>query len=165
MARRVFFSFYYERDIWRANVVRNCWMTHDDRQSAGFWDASLWEDAKLHGDDAVRRLIDRGLENTSVTAVLYGAETSSRPWVRYEIEQSRRRGNGMLAISISNIKDRNGYTDIPGTNPFSTFYLEGSILQPRRYFTQLYNSYDWANDGGYAHLGRWVDEAARAAGR
>ncbi|MDL1957599.1 MAG: TIR domain-containing protein [Candidatus Desulfofervidus auxilii] len=23
MARRVFFSFHYERDVWRANVVRN----------------------------------------------------------------------------------------------------------------------------------------------
>ena len=45
MARRVFFSFHYERDIWRANVVRNSWVTQD-REAAGFWDASLWEEAK-----------------------------------------------------------------------------------------------------------------------
>ena len=41
MARRVFFSFHYERDIWRANVVRNSWLTKD-REAAGFFDASLW---------------------------------------------------------------------------------------------------------------------------
>ena len=38
MARRVFFSFHYERDHWRANVVRNSWVTKD-RESAGFFDA------------------------------------------------------------------------------------------------------------------------------
>lgn len=165
MARRVFFSFHYERDIWRANVVRNCWITHDDRETAGFWDASLWENAKLHGDAAVRRLIDQALENTSVTAVLYGAETNSRDWVRYEIEKSHARGNGMLAISISSIKDRSGYPDVSGTNPLSTFYREGSILSPRRYLTEIYRSYDWVNDDGYNNLGRWVEDAARVAGR
>ncbi len=45
MARRVFFSFHYERDIWHANVVRNSWITQD-REAAVFWDASLWEEAK-----------------------------------------------------------------------------------------------------------------------
>ena len=48
MARRVFFSFHYERDIWRVNVVRNSWLTKG-REAAGFWDASLWEEAKKKG--------------------------------------------------------------------------------------------------------------------
>jgi len=38
MARRVFFSFHYERDNWRAGQARNSWVTKD-RESAGFWDA------------------------------------------------------------------------------------------------------------------------------
>jgi len=38
MARRVFFSFHYGRDIWRANVVRNSWLLKGDREDAGFWD-------------------------------------------------------------------------------------------------------------------------------
>jgi MTH538 TIR-like domain (DUF1863) len=46
MARRVFFSFHYERDIWRASIVRNSWVTKPDRQAAGFFDASIWEEAK-----------------------------------------------------------------------------------------------------------------------
>ncbi|KKL85384.1 hypothetical protein LCGC14_1955320 [marine sediment metagenome] len=36
MVRRVFFSFHYEGDIWRSNVVRNSWVTKD-RETAGFW--------------------------------------------------------------------------------------------------------------------------------
>ena len=34
-ARRVFFSFHYQRDIWRVNQVRNHWVAKDDRQAAG----------------------------------------------------------------------------------------------------------------------------------
>ena len=46
MARRVFFSFHYEKDIWRASQVRNSWVTKPDRESAGFWD---WE--KIYDSD------------------------------------------------------------------------------------------------------------------
>lgn len=35
MARRVFFSFHYERDIWRANQVRNRWITKDREADPG----------------------------------------------------------------------------------------------------------------------------------
>ena len=43
MARRVFFSFHYERDVWRANVVRKSWVTKPDRKTAGFIDAAEFE--------------------------------------------------------------------------------------------------------------------------
>ena len=44
MARRVFFSFHYQRDVWRANQIRNI---HNiiGTAAAGFQDASLWEEA------------------------------------------------------------------------------------------------------------------------
>lgn len=60
-------------------------MTKPDRDAAGFWDASLWEEANVKGDESLKRLIQSGLGNTSVTAVLIGPETFSRPWVIYEI--------------------------------------------------------------------------------
>ena len=48
MAKRVYFAFHYQ-DVcdFRANVVSNHWMTNPHREAAGFFDASLWEDAKL----------------------------------------------------------------------------------------------------------------------
>ena len=93
MARRVFFSFHYERDIWRANQIRNSWITKEDREAAGFWDAASWEQIKRKGNPAIRKWIDENLKGTSVTAVLIGAETSNRKWVRYEIEKSLEKGN------------------------------------------------------------------------
>jgi hypothetical protein len=116
MARGVFFSFHYERDISRACVVRNSWVTKGEAEGR-FIDASLWEEAKRKGADAIRRLIDDGLKNTSVTAVLIGAETASRPWVIYEIEKSMERGNGILGVRIHAIQDLGRRVDPSGPNP------------------------------------------------
>lgn len=73
MARRVFFSFHYKdvADL-RANVVRNSWLTKPDRQAAGFFDASIWEEAKKESDLALKRLINGGVDGTSNTCVLIG---------------------------------------------------------------------------------------------
>lgn len=49
MAKRVFFSFHYQDVIdFRANVVRNHWVTKD-REEAGYFDASIWEEAQKKG--------------------------------------------------------------------------------------------------------------------
>jgi len=157
MARRVFFSFHYERDIWRANVVRNSWVTQD-REAAGFWDASLWEEAKKKGDEAIKRMINKGLEGTSVTVVLIGAKTSRRKWVGYEIKKSHERGNGLLGVYIHNIEDQHGHTDTKGNNPFDYFYIEQDGKK-------IYPTYDWINDDGYRNFGNWVEKAAKKARR
>ena len=62
MARRVFFSFDYKH-VWRVNQIRNI---HNviGTSAAGFQDASLWEEAKKKGDKDIKKLIDKGLENT-----------------------------------------------------------------------------------------------------
>ncbi|MGJ7523366.1 TIR domain-containing protein [Variovorax sp. LT1P1] len=42
--------------------------------------------------------IDNQLNGTSVTVVLVGANTHKSKWVKYEIDQSIARGNGLLLI-------------------------------------------------------------------
>lgn len=116
MARRVFFSFHYQRDIWRVNIVRNSNMI-DGASAAGWHDASLWEEAKAKGDAAVKRLIDDGLTNTSATVVCIGAQTSGRRWINYEIDQSVARGNKLLGLRIHSLKGPNGLADAPGQTP------------------------------------------------
>jgi MTH538 TIR-like domain (DUF1863) len=132
MARRVFFSFHFEKDIWRANQVRNSNVVAG-ADIAGFFDHSEYEDAKRKGDDAVKRLILRHLENTTVTVVLIGEETGSRPWVRYEIDQSIARKNGLLGVYIHHLKDQNGLTTARGVKPS----VPASIDFP---------AYDWDGD-------------------
>jgi hypothetical protein len=162
MARRVFFSFHYERDIWRANQVRNSWVGRD-REDAGFWDAASWESIQRQGRDAVERWINTQLDGTSVTVVLIGTETSTREYVGYEIKRSHQIGNGMLGIYIQNLRDQRGYGDGPGANPFSNWQV--TINGQVRNFRELYPVYDWVANNGYQNIAAWVEAAARAAGR
>ncbi len=118
MAKRVFFSFHYQDVIdFRANVVRQHWQMKPDRESAGFFDASLWESAKRTGPTALKRLINSGLDGTSATCVLIGSDTFVRPWVRYEILKSFRKGNSIVAVHINSIKGRDQRIKTPGLNP------------------------------------------------
>lgn len=109
MARRVFFSFEYEHDVSRAMVVRNSWVTQG-KEAAGFVDAAAFEEIKRGGDAAVKRWIREQLASTSVTVVLVGSHTCSSRYVQYEIEQSKFKGNGLLGIDVSKIRDLDGRT-------------------------------------------------------
>ncbi|MGB5988751.1 MAG: TIR domain-containing protein [Marinifilaceae bacterium] len=120
MAKRVFFSFHYQDVIdFRANVVRNHKLTKD--KGAGYFDASIWEDAKKTSDLALKKLINEELKNTSVTCVLIGSQTFNRRWVDYEIMKSLEKGNSMLGIHINGINGKDGKTKNKGNNPF--YYL------------------------------------------
>jgi len=118
MAKRVYFCFHYQDVIdFRANVVRNHWLTKPDREAAGFFDASLWETAQKQGDVAIKRLINSGIDRTSVTCVLIGSDTYARPWVRYEIMKSFKKGNSIFAIHINSIPGKDKQTKPVGPNP------------------------------------------------
>jgi len=126
MARRAYFAFHYQNDIWRVNQVRNSWVTKD-RESAGFYDASLWEEAKKQSDLGIKRMINSGLQNTSVTCVLIGSETSKRRWVQYEIIKSFDKGNALLGVYINALEDQYGKISLKGTNPFDDLAIITSI--------------------------------------
>lgn len=118
MAKRVFFSFHYQDVIdFRANVVRNHWQLKPNREISGYYDASIWEAAKKQGDVALKRLINKGLDNTSNTCILIGSQTYNRTWVRYEILKSFKKGNHIFAVHINPIKDRHGKVKSKGLNP------------------------------------------------
>lgn len=147
MARRVYFAFHYQRDIFRVNVVRNSHVV-EGVAAAGFSDGSLWEEAKRKGDAAIKALIDKGLEGSSVTAVLIGAQTAHREYVEYEIHQSWKRGNGLLGVYIHNISDAVlKRPDAKGNDPFVKLGYGGI------------QTYDWVLDRGYDNIGKWVETA------
>lgn len=119
--RRVFFSFHYQNDVWRVNQVRQSWRyNHENsRVSEGFFDGSIWESSKRTGPESLKSLIREGVKNTSVTCVLSGAETYERRWVRYEIARSIVKGNGILAVDIHLLGDRQRYVSAKGPNPLN----------------------------------------------
>jgi len=119
MAKQVFFSFHYD-DVktFRANVVRKHGFTKANGQEAGFFDASIWEEAKRFGSTSLKRLINSNLEGTTATCVLIGSDTWNRPWVRYEILKSYDRGNALFGVHINSVLDKNRQVFTQGKNPF-----------------------------------------------
>lgn len=148
MARRVFFSFHYQKDIWRVNQIRSI-PNITGCAAAGFQDASLWEEAKKKGDDEIKKLIDKGLENTSVTVVCIGERTAGRKFINYEIEQSIKRGNGIVGIQIHHLKDKDNKIDNAGEIPY-------------RLTANGYKVYRYLDHEAF---GKWIEEAARNAGK
>ena len=148
MDRRVFFSFHYQRDIWRVNQIGNI-PNITGCAAAGFQDASIWEEAKKKGDDAIKKLIDEGLKNTSVTVVCIGEKTAGRKYINYEIEQSMERGNGLVGIQIHRLKDKDGNTDSAGSDPY-------------KLISKKYKIYKYVDHGKLANR---IEEAAKNAGK
>ena len=80
--------------------------------------------------------------------MLVGQLTCNSRWVKYEIDESINRGNGLLGIDISQIKDLNQRTTKRcGKIPVG------------------YSFYLWHKDGGFNNMGDWIEKAAKQAGR
>lgn len=139
--RHVYFSFHYA-DIWKVNQIRNSGLVFGAR-SVGFVDKSLWEEAKAKTPAALRKLIQDGLDGTSVTAVLIGQETASRPWVKYELAESLQRGNALIGVHINKVPDRAGKPARIGAIP--------ALLK-----AQSAPVYTWQDAKS---LGEWVEKA------
>jgi hypothetical protein len=141
--RHVYFAFHYKSDIWRANQVRNSGLLFG-ASSVGFADRSLWEKAKTKGRKALENLILDGLEGTSATVVLIGAETADRKWVQFEIKESYERNNALVGVRIHHLADQQGYAARKGRVP--------DLLRDVR--APIYN---W--DANPHDLGEWVEQA------
>jgi MTH538 TIR-like domain (DUF1863) len=116
MARRVFFSFHYARDVRRIVQVRNSWVMRPGDEAPPFYDKAEFEEVKRRAG-GIEKWIEMQLAGTSVTVVLFGQETYNRPWVRHEIKRSYELGKGILAIDIHNVKDPQHGADSQGKNP------------------------------------------------
>lgn len=164
MARSVFYSFCYGDDINRTMVVRNRWVTQGNQTISGIIDKAEFEKLKRTGDKAVYNWIDKQLEGTSVTVVLLGTNTLTRPFVQYEICESIKRGNAVIGVHIHNIKDML-------TGRTSTQCNVHSIIGQYRdnspaYFDKHSDGiYDYSLDCGYDNLGLWVEKAAKKKGK
>lgn len=188
MARRVFFGFHFQRDIFRVNQIRNHDVVRKQHTIVPFYDSSLWEESQKKGVVALRSLINNSLKKSTVTCVLIGSETAQRRWVLYEIEESLRRGNAIFGIYLHNMKNIHGQLDQKGVNPFSRLYHtdRGLFFKRHAFSYQLIKStgeppeetnhtflsfllcktleitipvYDWVKEDGYNNFGSWVEKA------
>ena len=120
MARKVFTSFHFKRDYFRANQVRNMGKIEGN----SIISHNAWETVKAKGSHAITEWIDNNMKGKSCLVVLVGAETSNRKWVLYEIEKAWNDGKGVLGIYVHKLGGGNGQ-DFKGQNPFDNFLLGG----------------------------------------
>lgn len=92
---------------------------HDDREQARGFSLLQWNkyvDFDFRGrhllspvdssnEKYIRTRIKEMMNGTSVTAVLIGKNTKDSEWVKWEIEESRNRGNGIIGIRLKGQED------------------------------------------------------------
>jgi hypothetical protein len=144
MARRIYFSFDFARDVSRVRRIRDLPGVISN-VPAGFESASLWSEAEGQGDTAVRALIDTALRVTTVTVVCIGSATATNRHIDYAIERSIARGNGIVGVRIHELADAEGHTDAEGPIP--------ALLTENWYPVRTYSN--------QAALSAWIEEAAR----
>ena len=157
MKRRVFFSFHYERDAWRAAQIRNAGVVEGDAPLAD----NDWESIIRRGNSAIQRWIDDQISGKSCAIVLIGSETADRKWVQYEIKKAWTKKKGLLGIHIHKLKDRSGYQSKRGRNPFygGTFSSIVETYDPP--YAASTDVYSCITD----NIAEWIEEAVRIRSR
>ena len=78
MPRKVFFSFHFNNDAWRASQVRSMGALEGDEPVSD----NKWEEVKRGGDRGIQNWINSQMSGKSCVVVLIGSQTASRQWVR-----------------------------------------------------------------------------------
>lgn len=158
MAKRVFFSFHYKPDNWRASQIRNIGVVEGDAPVSD----NDWETITSGGDPSIQTWINNQLSGKSCTIVLIGSQTAGRKWINYEIEQSWNNDKGVLGIYIHGLKDSHGYQANPGNNPFDEFTMKRDSRKLSQFvkaykppYTSSTDVYRYISD----NLEGWVDDA------
>lgn len=158
--RKVFYSFDYDQDHFRARQVRDLDVVEGNRPATN----EEWEKVKGDGDTAIKRWIDDQMKCRSCTVVLVGSHTARRELIHYEIARSWNDGMGVVGIRIHELRDENKNTSRRGENPFD--YLSSS--NPGMKFSSIIKCYDLegsSDEERYywisTHLSTVVEDAIR----
>ena len=157
--RRVFFSFHYKPDNWRASQVRNVGKVEGNSPASD----NDWEAVTKGGDKAIKKWIDEQMHGKSCLVVLVGAKTAGRKWIKYEIKKAWDAGKGVVGIYVNKLKDVAGDTAEKGRNPFADFTVNGKQL------TQLVTCHTpWGSSSTAAYkdisenIEEWIEDAIEA---
>jgi len=164
MARRVFYSFEYKADAWRAAMVRNIGAIEGNKPASD----NDWETVTKGKDPAIERWIAAQMNGRTCTVVLVGASTANRKWINYEISKSWAARMGVVGIRVHGLETPQGFA-ASGQNPFD--YIPYSSTRVRfapAHLSSIVKCYDPGGSNGkerYAwiveHLANAVDEAIR----
>ena len=160
MKRRVFYSFHYKPDNWRAAQVRNIGSIEGNSPASD----NEWEDVKNGGDIAIKGWIAGQMSFRSCTVVLVGENTANRKWINHEIVKSWVDGMGVVGIRIHGLKNVAGFESNKGPNPFN-FITHGILSKKLSTIVKCYDPVGRTSNQRYAwiskNLAKVVEEAIR----
>lgn len=113
MARTVFYSFYYDGDVHRVQLVRNI----NALEGQPLLNAQEWEQVRRRSANGIQEWINSEMAYKRAVVVLIGKETASRPWVIYEIQKAWYDKKPILGVRIHGLSSF-GTVDTAGPNPF-----------------------------------------------
>lgn len=93
--RNIFISFSHD-DMDEINLLRG--QSKNDKSDLEFSDYSVKEAFNSENADYIKRNIREKIENTSVTMVYLSEKSMKSDWVKWEIEQSKKMGKGIVAV-------------------------------------------------------------------
>jgi hypothetical protein len=161
VARRVFFSFHYKPDSWRAAQIRNMGVVEGNRPVSD----NDWETIKRGRTKAIEQWILSQLHGRSCTVVLVGGKTAGRHWIEYEIKHSWNAGKGVVGIHIHKLEDDEGKQSQKGGNPFDLTIGNKKLSS----MVKLYDPPQATSTYVYNHIQRnladWVEEAIEIRNR
>lgn len=156
MPRRVFYSFDYEMDAARVQLVKNMGKIESQPLLSG----NRWEEVRKGGDRAIKKWIDDQMYGKTCLIVLVGARTASRPWVQYEIERAWDEGLGVVGIRIHGLKNLQGETSARGKNPFANFSIADQTLSS---IVTLHDPWGWDSKAVYADISKNLEQLVEDA--
>ena len=123
MAKTVFYSFHYDQDVHRVQLVERMGAL----EGQPILNAQEWESVEAAGPDAVQDWIDKQMKYKRAVVVLIGRYTSQRPWVKYEIEKAWAEDRPLLGIRIHGVSSM-GSVDSAGANPFDVADVPSHLI-------------------------------------
>lgn len=156
--RQVFYSFHYERDFWRASMVRSIGAIEGNEPASD----NDWETIRGGGDEAIEKWIKEQMKNRSCTVVLVGNETAGRKWVNHEIIKSWNNGMGVVGIRIHGLRNQNSFVSKEGENPFD-YITHGPSGKKLSEIVHCYDAQGADSKERYAWISRYLSDAVEEA--
>jgi hypothetical protein len=159
VARKVFFSFHYKPDNWRASQVRNAGVVEGNQPVSD----NDWESITGKGDEAIKSWINGQLSGRPCAVVLIGSATAGRKWIKYEIDKAWTDTKGVVGIYVHNLKNSDGDKASKGSNPFEDVTAgDGKKLSSIvKAYDPPYTTSTSAYDHIKSNMEAWVDEAIK----
>ncbi len=156
--RKVFYSFHFKPDNWRASQVRQMGVLEGNEPATD----NDWQTVIGGGDAKIKKWIDDQIFGKSCAVVLVGQDTANRKWINYEIKKAWKDSKGVVGIHIHKLKDSGQNQANKGGNPFEEITMESKKLSNivKCYDVKKTDSKD-AYNAIKDNLADWIEEAIK----